>query len=85
MLDIISPLRENCGECPLWGVLVSVPGIYVKIDDSHWKFRRAECPIIQNAKLPIYKQKQEYKLMFCKDKFSCPLYTQFQPSITLDK
>ena len=31
-------------------------------------------PIIQNAKLPIYKQKQEYKLMFCKDKFSCPLY-----------
>ena len=77
-------LRSNSGECPLWGVAVSVRGWDEEKEKNVWSFLRAECPIIENAKLPLYKQKQEYKLMFCKDAFSCPLYTEFQPKITKD-
>ena len=81
---IVSPLRANSGECPLWAVSVTVRGVYGLREDGSWTFLRAECPIIKNARLPIYEQEQQYKLMFCKDEFSCPLYTQFQPSITSD-
>lgn len=75
-------LKTNSGKCPLWDVDVSVCGWYQKAADSAWEFLVAECPIIENAKLPRYEQKQEYELMFCKDRFSCPLYTEFQPKIT---
>ena len=53
-------LRSNSGECPLWGVAVSVRGWYEEKEKNVWSFLRAECPIIENAKLPLYKQKQEY-------------------------
>lgn len=81
----VSPLRSNYGTCPLWGLQITVTGIYGERADGTWGFLRAECPIIKNSKLPLWKQEPCYKLMFCKDEFSCPLYTQFQPSITSDK
>lgn len=74
----------NHGKCPYWGVDVSVRGWYGEKQPGKWEFLRAECPIIENFKLPLYKQNPEYKLMRCKDEFYCPLYTQFQPSITQD-
>lgn len=77
-----SILKSNNGECPLWAVDVSVCGWYRETEGGIWQFLRAECPIIENAKLPLHKQDPRYKLMFCKDKFSCPLYSQFQPKIT---
>lgn len=79
-----SILKSNNGECPLWGVDVSVCGWYRETKSGMWEFLRAECPIIENSQLPRYEQKQEYELMFCKDRFSCPLYTEFQPKITKD-
>lgn len=52
------------------------------MEEHKWEFLRAECPIIENSKLPLWKQEQRYKAMFCEDEFSCPLYTSFQHSIT---
>lgn len=79
-----SILKSNNGKCPLWGVDVSVRGWYRKAEDSTWEFIRAECPIVENSTLPRHEQKQEYELMFCKDRLSCPLYKEFQPKITRD-
>lgn len=77
-------LEINNGICPLWNVDVSVSGWYGEKEKGTWHFLRAECPIIQNSKLPVWEQEQRYKLMSCKDKFSCPLYTEFQPKVTED-
>ena len=79
-----SILKANSGKCPLWNVDVSVYGWYRESPGGTWEFLRAECPIIENSKLPRHEQKQEYELMFCKDRFSCPLYKEFQPKITKD-
>lgn len=79
-----SILKSNNGECPLWSVEVSVFGWYRKENGSLWRFLRSECPIIENAQLPLHKQNPKYKLMFCKDRYSCPLYKEFQPEITKD-
>lgn len=76
-------LTANNGECPLWGVRVAVSGYYRECEGK-WLFMKAVCPIVENSKLPIWEQDEEYKYMFCKDRFSCPLYTQFQDSITSD-
>lgn len=79
---LASILKVNSGECPLWHVDVSVCGWYKEMEEHKWEFLRAECPIIENSKLPLWKQEQRYKAMFCEDEFSCPLYTSFQHSIT---
>lgn len=81
---LLAALKSNCGKCPKWGVSVSVSGLYRECDGGKWSFVRAECPIIQNAKLPPYEQDVKYKYMTCSDYASCPLYSQFQPSTTLD-
>ena len=77
-------LRSNNGKCPLWDVDVSVCGWYREAVSGVWEFLRAECPIIENSKLPRYEQKQEYELMSCNNHCSCPLYKEFQPVITKD-
>ena len=83
---ILTALKTNSGNCPYWGVSVSVSGFYCEPDEhGRQVFVRAECPIIENSKLPIYEQSEQYKYMKCDDQFSCPLYTQFQPSITSDR
>lgn len=76
---------SNTGICPYWGISVSVYGVYGEKSKGTWSFLRAECPIIQNSKLPPYDQDERYKYMFCKNPYSCQLYTQFQPSITSEK
>lgn len=80
----VTVLRTNSGECPRWGVRVSVRGWYGKQEDGSWRFLRAECPIIENAKKPRYEQDAEYRMMRCQDRYSCPFYTEFQPSTTSD-
>lgn len=75
-------LKTNHGECPLWGVPVSVSGWYRSSDAVEWTFSRAECPIIANSKLNPYDQDLRYKYMRCEDCESCSLYTEFQASIT---
>lgn len=77
-------LKSNQGKCPIWGVDVSILGWYKEANPETWDFANAECPIIENSKLPRYEQKQEYELMSCPDPSSCPLYTEFQPRITKD-
>ena len=77
-----SILRSNNGKCPLWGVDVSVCGWYRETEDGTWVFLRAECPIIENSKLPRHAHEQKYELMFCNDRSTCPLYKEFQPRIT---
>ena len=80
-----STLKANSGKCPFWDIDVSVIGWYREKEGNTWSFLRAECPIIQNSKLPIWEQEQRYKLMSCKDPSQCPLYTEFQPSMTLER
>ena len=82
---IVSTLKANSGKCPYWDVDVSVCGVYGEREPGRWSFLRAECPIVENSKLPIYEQDIRYKYMRCNDPHSCPLYTQFQLSITSDK
>ncbi len=82
---LVTTFKSNFGECPLWDVDVAVRCWYGEKEPGVWSFLRAECPIIENSKRPLHEQEQQYKLMFCKDKFSCPLYTGFQPTITPDK
>lgn len=77
-------LRTNSGKCPYWDVDVCVCGVYGERSDGKWTFLRANCPIIENSKLPVYEQESVYKYMKCGDRRTCPLYTQFQPLITLD-
>lgn len=82
---ILSVMKTNSGECPYWGVNVCVSGYYGEAIDGRRSFVRAECPIVENSKLSPYEQSENYKYMRCGNKSSCPLYTQFQPSITSDK
>lgn len=82
---ILVAKAANCGACPLWGVEVSIAGLYASRSDGSWMFVRSECPIINNSKRHIYEQDERYKYMRCTDPFACPLYTKFQPSITSDK
>lgn len=82
---IISVSRINSGKCPCWDVPVCVCGVYGEEPNGCWTFLRAECPIIENAKLPVYDQDERYKYMKCPDSSACSLYTQFQPLITSEK
>ena len=77
-------LKANSGICPCWKVPVTVYGWYKSLAENEWQFCKAECDIIENSKLPRYEQKQEYEMMYCPNPHSCPLYTEFQPTITKD-
>ena len=81
MLTVSGP--ANCGVCPLWDVPIAISSLYRKVD-GQWCLLRPVCPIIENSKLPVWEQDEEYKYMFCNDCFSCPLYTRFQPTMTSD-
>lgn len=81
---ILSVLRANNGACPRWNVPVCVRGTCREDTDGNWQFLRAECPIIQNEKLPVSEQEPRYKLMRCHWWADCPLM-KFQPSITSDR
>lgn len=73
----------HSGECPCWKIPIGVRGWYRETQvGGEWTFICAECPIIENAKRPLHEQEPEYKLMRCPDEDACPLYTQFQPTIT---
>ena len=81
---IVSTLKVNSGKCPVWGVDVAVHGIYRRGGGDDWYFLRAECPIIENSKLPRWKQNPDYAWMSCKNQQDCPLYRSFQPKTTYD-
>lgn len=79
---ITSILNANTGICPYWNVEVSISGWYKQVCNDTWQFFRAECPIIENSKLPRDEQIQKYELMYCPENTHCPLYTAFQPLVT---
>lgn len=79
-----SILKCNSGKCPIWGVDVSVYGWYKAAEAGRWVFLRAECPIIENAKLPRWEQNPDYAWMSCKHQQDCPLYRSFQPKTMYD-
>ena len=80
----VSVLSANNGSCPVWRVPVSVRGWYRLDNDGHYRFLRAECPIIENSKLPLQEQPEEYRAMFCRQPRDCTLYCGFQPVTTSD-
>lgn len=82
---LLAALKSNSGKCPVWDVMVGVSGLYKSSETGTWSFVRAECPIIENSKLPVYDQAPKYKYMKCPDPHACPLYSQFQPSVTSEK
>ncbi len=81
-MSICSILRTNSGKCPCWAIDVSVHGWYKEQTKGNWTFLKAECPIIENSKLPHYEQNNDTKMMFCPNPENCPLYTKFQPFVT---
>lgn len=73
---------SKCVTCPKWNVKVSLCGKYRFLDDNNpfiATFVNATCPIIENSKLPLYKQDKKYALMCCND--DCSLLTEFLPTI----
>lgn len=56
-------------KCPVYEINVTLSGKYYFSDnpDNPYEvhFSHATCPIIENAKLPIYEQKDEYKYTKC--------------------
>lgn len=79
-----SILKCCSGKCPIWGVDVSVYGWYKAVEVGRWVFLRAECPIVENAKLPLWKQNPDYRAMVCSHHSECHLYRSFQPETTPD-
>ncbi len=72
--------------CPVWNVEVTLNGKYIFCDDSNpyiAKFSNATCPIVENSKLPLYKQDKSYKAMFCHKQ--CELLYDFFPTIDTRK
>lgn len=67
--------------CPKWKIKVLLSGKYVfseKPDEEHIaRFMYAICPIIENGRLPLHKQKPEYKLMRCFEEEQCSLLEDF--------
>ncbi len=77
-----STLDAHSGKCPHCGVDVTVIGWYREREPGVWTFLRAECPIIENSKLPYSKQSEQYKYLRCKGIEGCPLYIGFRSKIT---
>lgn len=81
---IVSTLDSHSGECPFWKIPVTVAGWYGQQQDGSWSFLRAECPIIENSKLPREEQLPEMRMMSCPGSQDCPLFSGFQPHTTKD-
>lgn len=76
--------QANSGKCPHCGVEVTVLGWYRERPNGTWVFSRAECPIIENSRLPVWEQCERYKYLRCLGQIDCSLYSAFQPTITPD-
>lgn len=61
--------------CPKWKVQIQLSGKYIfseKPNEEHLAhFMYATCPIVENGRLPLHKQKREYKLMYCAEENQC--------------
>ena len=79
---VIYTTLANYGTCPCWKIPVTVIGKYREKPDGTWSFYQAQCPIIENSKLPRYEQDPNMRMMACRDRANCPLYNGFQPSVT---
>lgn len=55
--------------CPIYNISITLSGKYRFTDNPNneyeLNFLHATCPIIENAKLPIYNQSEQYKYMIC--------------------
>lgn len=81
---IVSILASHSGECQFWKIPVTVSGWYGQHQDGPWSFLRAECPIIENSKLPREEQQPEMRMMSCPGSQDCPLFSGFQSHATKD-
>lgn len=79
---VIYTTLANSGTCPYWKIPVTVIGKYREMPDGTWSFMTAQCPIIENFKLPRYEQDPDMRMMACRGRADCPLYNGFQPSVT---
>lgn len=79
---IIYTTLANSGICPYWEIPVTIIGKYREQSDGTWSFYQAQCPIIENSKLPYSEQEPTIRGMRCPDCYKCPLYTEFQSSVT---
>lgn len=71
--------------CPAWHVKVTLDGKYRLFNEQGKEyegyFASATCPIIENSKLPLYKQRPEYKLMRCPNPDNCNYLKEFAPRV----
>lgn len=69
------------GICPKWKVAVSISGKYRLSENPGeeyiGRYMLAQCPIVENSRLPLHKQDPKYKLMRCSDESTCPLMNGF--------
>lgn len=67
--------------CPKWNVKVTLDGKY-RLSDEKGKeyeghFMFASCPIDENSRIPLHKQRMEYKMMYCPNSDSCNYLREF--------
>jgi len=73
-------------KCPKWNIEISLCGKYKLNNDTNSTFASfmyATCPIIENSKLPYYKQDNKYKAMHCDG--NCELLNSFKNTIDISK
>ena len=67
--------------CPKWNIRITLDGKYKFTENpenpSEVSFMFATCPIVENSRLPLHKQKSEYKLMCCPDHQNCMYLNEF--------
>lgn len=71
--------------CPVWNIDVHLNAKYRMSDDESTPYRayfeHAKCPIYENGLKHISDQNPTLKLMYCPDKASCSLLTDFPSEV----
>ncbi|PXV85130.1 hypothetical protein C8E03_11954 [Lachnotalea glycerini] len=72
--------------CPHWNEKITLKGKYLLSSDTDIaKFLYATCPIVENSKLPLSKQINNFKLLRCPNKDNrCELLDQFKKVININ-
>lgn len=81
-MSFITYLNRN-GQCPSWQIDVCISGKYVINEETDTgSFISAECPIVQQLKLPMHKRDLKCReIPFCNKEGQCQLLKSFPANI----
>lgn len=70
---------HHYGQCPSWKKDVCISGKYILNESANkGKFLKAECPILEDLRLPYHKRKLVYReIPYCHNSDKCDLLKDF--------